>query len=149
MIWVAVGGRGTLVGAVLGAFSVNAPKTWLTTVSPDLWLFALGGLFVAVTLFLPRGLVGLIVACSRRRRELPMSPSLGGAADGHPVVSISTVSRVTFDGFKALNDLSLFVEPGELRAIIGPNGAGKTTMMDVITGKTRPTEGGPLPRSTT
>ncbi|TCZ63705.1 urea ABC transporter permease subunit UrtC [Roseicella aquatilis] len=59
VIWVAVGGRGTLVGALLGAFSVNALKTWLTTVAPDLWLFALGGLFVAVTLFLPRGLVGL------------------------------------------------------------------------------------------
>jgi len=48
---------------------------------------------------------------------------------------------VSFDGFKALNSLSLFLEPGELRAIIGPNGAGKTTMMDVITGKTRPDEG--------
>ena len=48
---------------------------------------------------------------------------------------------VVFDGFRALNNLSLVVEPGELRAIIGPNGAGKTTMMDVITGKTRPTQG--------
>jgi urea transport system ATP-binding protein len=48
---------------------------------------------------------------------------------------------VVFDGFRALNSLSLIVEPGELRAVIGPNGAGKTTMMDVITGKTRPTEG--------
>src|SRR2546421_3490602 len=48
---------------------------------------------------------------------------------------------VSFDGFKALNDLSLTVEPGEMRAIIGPNGAGKTTMMDVITGKTRPDKG--------
>ena len=48
---------------------------------------------------------------------------------------------VVFDGFRALNNLSLIVEPGELRAVIGPNGAGKTTMMDVITGKTRPTSG--------
>jgi urea transport system permease protein len=64
VVWVAVGGRGTLVGALLGAFSVNALKTWLTSVAPDLWLFALGGLFVAVTLFLPRGLAGLF-----RRRE--------------------------------------------------------------------------------
>jgi urea transport system ATP-binding protein len=48
---------------------------------------------------------------------------------------------VSFDGFKALNDLSLLIEPGEMRAIIGPNGAGKTTMMDVITGKTRPDAG--------
>ncbi|ARQ03033.1 urea ABC transporter ATP-binding protein UrtD [Pseudorhodoplanes sinuspersici] len=51
---------------------------------------------------------------------------------------------VSFDGFKALNNLSLAIEPGEMRAIIGPNGAGKTTMMDVITGKTRPDEGDAL-----
>jgi urea transport system ATP-binding protein len=48
---------------------------------------------------------------------------------------------VSFDGFKALNNLSLYVKAGELRAIIGPNGAGKTTMMDVVTGKTRPNAG--------
>jgi urea transport system ATP-binding protein len=48
---------------------------------------------------------------------------------------------VSFDGFKALNGLTLYVDPGELRCIIGPNGAGKTTMMDVVTGKTRPDEG--------
>jgi urea transport system ATP-binding protein len=48
---------------------------------------------------------------------------------------------VSFDGFKALNALTLYIDPGELRCIIGPNGAGKTTMMDVITGKTRPDSG--------
>jgi urea transport system ATP-binding protein len=45
---------------------------------------------------------------------------------------------VSFDGFKAINDLNLYIKEGELRCIIGPNGAGKTTMMDIITGKTRP-----------
>src|SRR5271163_2838902 len=48
---------------------------------------------------------------------------------------------VTFDGFRALNNLSFMIEPGEMRAVIGPNGAGKTTMMDVVTGKTRPDTG--------
>jgi urea transport system ATP-binding protein len=48
---------------------------------------------------------------------------------------------VSFDGFRALNDLSFAIEPGEMRAIIGPNGAGKTTMMDVVTGRTRPDKG--------
>ncbi len=48
---------------------------------------------------------------------------------------------VSFDGFRALNELSFLIEPGEMRAIIGPNGAGKTTMMDVVTGKTRPDTG--------
>jgi urea transport system permease protein len=60
VVWVAFGGRGTLVGAVLGAFSVNALKTWLTSVAPDLWLIALGCLFVAVPLLLPKGLIGMI-----------------------------------------------------------------------------------------
>ncbi|MFT5720575.1 MAG: urea transport system ATP-binding protein [Motiliproteus sp.] len=49
--------------------------------------------------------------------------------------------HVSFDGFKAINDLNLYIEPGELRCIIGPNGAGKTTMMDIITGKTQPDSG--------
>jgi len=65
------------------------------------------------------------------------------AAIGHnteTVLYLDGVS-VSFDGFKALNALSLVLEPGEMRAVIGPNGAGKTTMMDVITGKTRPDEG--------
>ncbi|WP_160121056.1 urea ABC transporter permease subunit UrtC [Rhodovarius lipocyclicus] len=60
VVWVAFGGRGTLVGAVLGAFTVNALKTWLTSVAPDVWLFVLGAVFVAVTLLLPRGLIGLL-----------------------------------------------------------------------------------------
>ena len=57
-----------------------------------------------------------------------------------PVLYLDGVS-VSFDGFKALDALSFFVDPGEMRAVIGPNGAGKTTMMDVITGKTRPDAG--------
>ncbi len=60
VIWVAVGGRGTLHGAVLGAFLVNYAKTYLTGAMPELWLFALGGLFIAITLFLPKGIVGTL-----------------------------------------------------------------------------------------
>ena len=58
-IWVAVGGRGTLVGPLLGAWLVNGAKSWLTVAFPSAWLYVLGGLFVLVTLFLPEGLVGL------------------------------------------------------------------------------------------
>ena len=67
VIWVAVGGRGTLYGPILGAVLVNLAKTLLTGSLPEAWLFALGGLFVVVTLFLPRGLVGL-VGLRRERR---------------------------------------------------------------------------------
>jgi urea transport system ATP-binding protein len=60
---------------------------------------------------------------------------------GHGVVLYLDGVSVSFDGFKALNNLSLAIDDGELRCVIGPNGAGKTTMMDVITGKTRPDAG--------
>jgi len=59
VLWVAVGGRGTLVGPIIGAFAVNFGKTYLTGALPEVWLFALGALFIAVTLFLPKGIVGL------------------------------------------------------------------------------------------
>jgi urea transport system permease protein len=65
-IWVAVGGRGTLVGAMLGALVIAAAKTLLTAQLPELWLFALGGLFLVVTLLLPQGLLGLLL---RGRRD--------------------------------------------------------------------------------
>ncbi len=66
VIWVAVGGRGTLYGAIAGAVVVNYLKTYLTGAFPDVWLYALGALFVVVTLFLPRGIIGLV---SNRGKE--------------------------------------------------------------------------------
>lgn len=68
VIWVAIGGRGTLVGAVLGALLVNYAKTRLTAIFPEAWLFALGALFVIVTLFLPKGLFGM---AAQIRDKLP------------------------------------------------------------------------------
>jgi len=65
VIWVAVGGRATLYGAVIGAILVNYAKTYFTGVMPEAWLFALGGLFVLVTLFLPRGIAGLLARFRR------------------------------------------------------------------------------------
>ncbi len=79
VIWVAVGGRGTLVGAALGAVVVNYAKTVLTGAMPDAWLFALGALFVVVTLFLPRGIVGTAVETFGGRRaaaKLPPEPEI-------------------------------------------------------------------------
>ncbi len=68
VIWVAVGGRGTLVGAVLGAVLVNFGKTIFTGVLPELWLFALGALFILVTLLLPGGILGLLNRQARRAK---------------------------------------------------------------------------------
>lgn len=66
VIWVAVGGRATLLGAVLGALIVNYAKTYFTGAFPEVWLFALGGLFITVTIFAPRGILGLFQQGSNR-----------------------------------------------------------------------------------
>jgi urea transport system permease protein len=68
-IWVAVGGRGTLVGAVVGAWLVNAAKSVFTVAAPETWLFVLGATFVGVTLLAPRGMAGLAGGLRRRARE--------------------------------------------------------------------------------
>jgi urea transport system permease protein len=73
VIWVAVGGRGTLYGAVVGAFAVNYAKTWFTSAYPEAWLFALGTLFVLVTVLLPQGLVGLV---KRRPKAADAAPAI-------------------------------------------------------------------------
>jgi len=59
-IWAAVGGRGTLIGPIVGAFLVNGAKSWLTVTAPEIWLYFLGGLFIIVTLYLPHGVVGWV-----------------------------------------------------------------------------------------
>ncbi len=74
-IWAAVGGRATLIGPIVGAFFVNGAKSWFTVAFPEYWLFFLGALFIAVTLFLPNGLIGLvnrpggIVGLFRRKKD--------------------------------------------------------------------------------
>ena len=65
-IWAAVGGRATLIGPMVGAFMVNGAKSWLTVVAPEYWLYVLGALFIAVTLYMPQGVVGLIARAKQR-----------------------------------------------------------------------------------
>ena len=161
-IWVAVGGRGTLAGPLLGAFLVNGAKSWFTVAAPEFWLYFLGAIFIATTLFLPGGLMGLAglfrrgggAAAGASGREPGRRPVRGPAQissaqyvtrDGFDsssgvILYVEQVS-VSFDGFNALTDLSLAIDEGSLHCIIGPNGAGKTTMLDIITGKTKPAAG--------
>jgi len=83
VIWVAVGGRGTLVGAALGAVLVNWGKTFFTGALPEYWLFCLGALFVGVTLFLPQGIMGVIDRLTARQR--PQPPAERPIAAARPV----------------------------------------------------------------
>jgi urea transport system permease protein len=91
-IWVAVGGRGTLIGALLGAWLINGAKSYLTAAFPSAWLYALGALFVIVTLFLPKGIVGLAAqvrgALQQRRAVKPGPVAAAPDATPEPVVPV-------------------------------------------------------------
>jgi urea transport system permease protein len=88
-IWVAVGGRATLLGAVLGAWLVNGGKSWLTAAIPSAWLYALGALFVAVTLFLPDGIVGLYARLRSKLAERLATRAATTPAPAGPATSTS------------------------------------------------------------
>jgi urea transport system permease protein len=87
-VWAAVGGRGTLIGPIVGAFLVNGAKSWLTVSAPEFWLYFLGALFIGVTLYMPQGVVGLLrkVWGKRETAQTPtdhaqdLAPKKGGAA---------------------------------------------------------------------
>ena len=74
-IWAAVGGRATLIGPIAGAFMVNGAKSWLTVVAPEYWLYVLGALFIAVTLYMPQGVIGLLANIKQRLAARKGEPS--------------------------------------------------------------------------
>ncbi|WP_343594228.1 urea ABC transporter permease subunit UrtC [Paracidovorax wautersii] len=86
-VWAAVGGRATLIGPIVGAFLVNGAKSWLTVTAPEFWLYFLGALFIAVTLFLPNGVVGLL-----RRSKKEAKAAAAAAAPTTGAVDANTES---------------------------------------------------------
>ena len=157
VIWVAIGGRGTLVGAALGAVIVNMARPISPALCPNIGFSRSALLFILVTLFLPQGIVGTHLG----RRTIPPAPKGSdveegkhrstdvpaagevdhGSGDPYPLAALSRRNRRLVRRLQGVARPVADAQPGEMRAIIGPNGAGKTTMMDVITGKTRPDEG--------
>jgi len=85
VVWTAVGGRGTLIGPIIGAVLVNSGKSFFTGAFPEFWLYALGGLFIAVTLFLPKGIVGTIQDRWSSRRVQSAPREIGKGNDAVPL----------------------------------------------------------------
>ena len=154
VIWVAVGGRGTLIGPIVGAMLVNYAKTTFHHRHAGALLAVPAGRavrrrYAAATARHRRHHSALLGGTPAARACLKAKrPCRRRRPRSRPMIAQTTTAllyldgvSVSFDGFRALNQLSLAIEPGEMRAIIGPNGAGKTTMMDVVTGKTRPDAG--------
>jgi branched-chain amino acid transport system permease protein len=137
IIWVALGGRGTLWGPVIGSLLINVASAYLSSSMPFAWQLILGAAFVLVIVLLPQGLVPLLVKPLKRFTAGPAgAPELveravrasHALAAGESALQMSGVAR-HFGSLKVLQGIDLDANGGELVGLIGPNGAGKTTLM--------------------
>ncbi|WP_394782137.1 ATP-binding cassette domain-containing protein, partial [Undibacterium sp.] len=136
IIWVALGGRGTLWGPVLGAVLINVATAYLSSSMPFAWQLILGSSFVLVIVLLPRGLMPLLLkplglgennAISPELYERELKPVEMGPAN-NAAVAMQGVTK-SFGSLKVLQGIDFTAAAGELVGLIGPNGAGKTTLM--------------------
>ena len=136
IIWVALGGRGTLWGPVIGALLINVGTSYLSSSMPFAWQLILGAAFVTVIVLLPQGLVPLLLKPFRHLAGNGVEPQLVGRpvraehkpAQSDPALQMSGVAK-HFGSLKVLQGIELNANAGELVGLIGPNGAGKTTLM--------------------
>ena len=142
VVWTALGGRGTILGPVLGTIGIDYLSASLSGELPFLWQLVVGALFVVMIIFLPNGLAALVTRLTRRGRGEVVAgagPELVSEAPLHhmkavdgPLLSIDKLEK-SYGSQKVLADITLDVAPGELVSLVGPNGAGKTTMMRCLT----------------
>ena len=143
LIWVAVGGRATVVGPVIGAVGLSFVSSKLSSSSPTQWALFLGLLFVAVVVFIPDGVLPPVARLARRMfggRDGHGGRALVSASRGRPVLrtageSIAAVEDVEFSygALRVLRGVDFEMLAGELLCIVGPNGAGKSTLLGVLT----------------
>jgi branched-chain amino acid transport system permease protein len=136
IIWVALGGRGTLWGPVIGALLINVGTAYLSGSMPFAWQLILGAAFVTVIVLLPQGLVPLLLKPFRHLAGNSAGPELVERAVraehkqalSKPALQMTGVTK-NFGSLKVLQGIDLSADAGELVGLIGPNGAGKTTLM--------------------
>ena len=135
IIWVALGGRGTLWGPLIGAVLINVATAYLSSSMPFAWQLILGVAFVLVIVLLPQGLVPLLLKPLGLGRQAVQAPMLAERAvrtstadSGKPALMMRGVTK-SFGSLKVLQGIDLEAHAGQLVGLIGPNGAGKTTLM--------------------
>jgi len=145
VIWVALGGRGTLIGPVAGTIVIDLVSAYLSGSLPFVWKLVIGLAFVVVIVALPQGLVPVVGGAWRRLRRRPASANGDGlpilqaapprprlvGADGGPAVALHGLSR-RYGSLRVLEGIDLAAGAGELVSLVGPNGAGKTTLIRCI-----------------
>ena len=140
VLWTLVGGRGTVVGPVLGALAINFASATLADVWLQYWTLATGAIFVAAVALVPEGLVPAVLRMAGRPARRSQRPRLVEAASGEvpsgraAIIDASGIAK-SFGFFRVLDGVDLSMDEPELRCLIGPNGAGKSTLLDVLCGQ--------------
>ena len=140
VLWTLIGGRGVVIGPVVGALLINFASAALADVWLQYWVLGTGVIFVAAVVFVPDGLVPSVLRAAGRasgRRRLPEIRERGEATPAraeHAVMEAVAIDK-SFGSFNVLEDVSLSIDAAELRCLIGPNGAGKSTLLDILSGQ--------------
>lgn len=146
VVWTALGGRGTIIGPLLGAVGIDFLSANLSGELPFLWQLVIGALFVVMIILLPGGLASLVTArlgkatAPRPLEALPATHDAGASHSSEPLVTIRGLGK-SYGALSVLDGIDLKIRPGELVSIVGPNGAGKTTLMRCLSDGTEAIEG--------
>ncbi len=150
VIWTALGGRGTILGPVLGTIGIDYLSASLSGQLPFLWKLVVGALFVAMIILLPNGLAGLVGKILPRGKgprgegsPLRLAQAMQARQDVVDKPSLLTIRDLgkSYGSLNVLQGINLTVQPGELVSLVGPNGAGKTTLMRCLSDGTESISG--------
>ena len=140
VLWTLVGGRGTIVGPVLGSLAINFASATLADVWLQYWTLATGVIFVAAVALIPEGLVPSALRMAGRPARRSQRPTFvptasSDAASDQAAIFDATGIAKSFGFFRVLDGVTLTMDEPELRCLIGPNGAGKSTLLDILCGQ--------------